>query len=264
MLGHKVIGTVVAYTERQFTKVPHMDNSIYVTLSRQMAMFRDLEVTANNIANVNTAGFQAEKLIFDDYLVDGGKQERNLAFADDPMSYRDTRGGRVTQTGNSFDLAINGPGYFSVETPLGIRYTKAGNFQLNNEGQLVTLDGYKVLGDDGSAVSIPPESRNVSINGAGQISDNGNAIGQVGVFEFANEQRLERTGDTLFKTDDAPLAPATSRVMQGYIEQSNVNGVSEMVRLLQVQKSTGNTAKFIEVMYDLQRKTSETYTRPQA
>lgn len=241
-----------------------MDNSIYVTLSRQMAMFRDLEVTANNIANVNTAGFQSEKLIFDDYLVDGGKTERNLAFANDPMSYRDTRGGRVQKTGNTFDLAIAGSGYFSVETPLGIRYTKAGNFQLNNDGELVTLNGYRVLGDDGAGIQIPRDAKNITINGAGQLIDGTNAIGQVGVFEFTNEQALERVGDTMFKTNEAPLGPGTSKVMQGFIEQSNVSGVGEMVRLLQVQRSTGSTAKFIEVMYDLQRKTSETYTRPQA
>jgi len=241
-----------------------MDNSIYVTLSRQMAMFRDLEVTANNIANVNTAGFQSEKLIFDDYLVDGGKTERNLAFANDPMSYRDTRGGRVQKTGNTFDLAIAGSGYFSVETPLGIRYTKAGNFQLNNDGELVTLNGYRVLGDDGAGIQIPRDAKNIMINGAGQLIDGANAIGQVGVFEFTNEQALERVGDTMFKTNEASLGPGTSKVMQGFIEQSNVSGVGEMVRLLQVQRSTGSTAKFIEVMYDLQRKTSETYTRPQA
>lgn len=241
-----------------------MDNSIYVVLSRQMAVFRDLDVTANNIANVNSPGFQGERLIFDDYLVDGGNAEKNLAFADDPMSYRDTRGGRVVKTSNTFDLAISGPGYFSVETQLGIRYTKAGNFQLNTDGQLVTLDGYAVLGDDGAAIQIPRDAKEILINGAGQISDQGTTIGQVGVFEFANEQNMERTGDTMFKTTEAPLAPATSRVMQGFVEQSNVNGVNEMVRLLQLQRSTTSTAKFIEVMYDLQRKTSETYTRPQA
>ncbi len=241
-----------------------MDNSVYVTLSRQMALFRDLEVTANNIANVNTIGYQGERLIFDDYLVDGGKVEPKLAFADDPMSYRDTRGGRVEKTGNTFDLAISGPGYFSIETPLGTRYTKAGNFQLNNDGELVTIDGYRVLGDGGGSIQIPRDARNLIINGAGQIADGNNTLGQVGIVEFANEQTLERVGDTMFKTDEAPLGPTTSKIMQGFLEQSNVSGVQEMVRLLHLQRSTGSTAKFIEVMYDLQRKTSETYTKPTA
>ena len=241
-----------------------MDNSIYVTLSRQVALFRDLDVTANNVANVNTTGYQGERLIFDDYLMGKSDNENSLTFARDPMSYRDTRNGRVTQTHNTFDLAINGPGYFSVETPLGIRYTKAGNFQMNADGELTTVDGYRLLGDDGAPIQIPVDAQNITINGAGQIGDGVNALGQVGVFEFANEQTLERTGDTLFKTDSAPLAPAQSKVMQGYLESSNINGVNELVRLLQLQRTTGSTAKFIEVMYDLQRKTSETYTRPQA
>lgn len=241
-----------------------MDNSIYVTLSRQVGLFRDLEVTANNVANVNTSGFQGERLIFDDYLVDAGNADHNLAFANDPVSYRDTRNGRTLQTHNTFDLAINGPGYFSVETPLGVRYTKAGNFNLNQDGELVTVDGYRVLGDDGAAILIPRDGRNIEINGAGQIKADGNGIGQIGMFEFTSEQNMERVGDTLFKTQEAPLAPASSRMMQGYLEQSNVNGVNELVRLLQLQRTTGSTAKFIEVMYDLQRKTSETYTRPQA
>jgi flagellar basal-body rod protein FlgF len=240
-----------------------MDNSIYVALSRQTALFRDLDITANNIANVNTTGFQAEKLVFDDFLVDGGNHEK-IAFTRDPMSYRDTRNGRVTQTGNTFDLAINGPGYFQIQTPLGTRYTKAGNFQINPAGELVTVDGYQVLGGDGAAVSIPAGTVSIDINGAGQIGSNGNQLGAVGVFEFANEQKLDRVGDTMFKTDEPPLEAVKSRVMQGYVEDSNVNGVTEMVRLLQLQRSVGSTAKFIEVMYDLQRKTSSTYTQPQS
>lgn len=237
-----------------------MDNSIYVALSRQMTLFRDLEVTANNIANVDTNGFNAEKLVFDDFLSPAGNQ-RKIAFARDPMSVRDTRNGRVEHTSNSLDMAINGPGYFQIETPLGTRYTKAGNFQVNNEGILVTIDGHPVAGADGGNITIPPDIRDVSINGAGQISEGENQIGQVAVVEFANEQAMDRVGDTQFKTDQAPLPAERSRVMQGYLEKSNVNGVNEMVRLLQLQRSVGSTAKFVEVMYDLQQKTSNTYTR---
>lgn len=239
-----------------------MDNSVYVTLSRQLAVFRDLDITANNIANVNTAGFQGEKLIFDDYLVDAEIQEdRRIAFARDPISYRDTSGGRITQTGNEFDLAISGPGYFSVNTPQGVRYTRAGNFTLNAEGQLTTLSGNPVLGSDGATIVIPREARNVSINGGGNIFSDGEPIGQIGVFEFNNPQELKRTGNSLFQTDEPPLAPIESRIMQGHVEQSNVNAVSEMVHLLQLQHSVGSTAQFIEVLYDLERKTADTYTR---
>jgi len=161
-------------------------------------------------------------------------------------------------------MAINGPGYFQVQTPLGTRYTKAGNFQLNNNGNLVTITGNPVLGDGGAPVQIPPEATDIEVLGDGTIRSQGEVIGSVGVVEFANERQMERVGDTLFKTDQAAQPSLQSRVMQGHVEMSNVNGVTEMVRLLQLQRSTGSTAKFIETMYDLERKTASAYTRPQS
>lgn len=130
-----------------------MDNSIYITLSRQVGMFNDMEMTANNLANVNTPGYQANKLMFSDYLVKD--EDRKTAYANDPVNYRDTTGGAIKTTGNSFDVAIDGDAYFQVQSPLGIRYTRAGNFQLNAEGMLVTTEGYAVLGNDGGPINIP-------------------------------------------------------------------------------------------------------------
>ena len=240
-----------------------MDNSIYVSLSRQLTLFRNLEVTANNIANVNTVGYNAERLAFDDYMVreKTSDDREKIAFANDPFSYRDTTNGRVEKTGNPLDVAINGPGYFQIQTPLGTRYTKAGNFQLNNEGSLVTIKGEPVLDAGGSPIVIPPDAGDLEILGSGTIRSNGQEIGTIGVVEFENEGTLERVGDTMFKTDQQGQPSLQSKVMQGHIELSNVNGVNEMVRLLQLQRSSGSTAKFIETMYDLERKTSSAYTR---
>ena len=239
-----------------------MDNSIYITLSRQMGMFRDMDVSATNIANVNTAGFNAEKLMFSQYLVKDVKQQD--AYTNDPLSWRDTTQGSMKVTENAFDLAISGRGYFQVQTPLGVRYTRAGAFQINDEGTLVTVDGYPVLGADGGEIALPDNARNVIINASGQVSVDGDNIGQVGVMEFADEQAMTRLGSSLYTTNEAPAPSETARVVQGAIESSNVAPVTEMVRVMQLSRSTASTAKFIETMYDLQRKTSQTYAKQQA
>lgn len=243
-----------------------MDNSIYITLSRQLTLFRDMEATANNIANVNTVGYNAEKLAFHDYLVDGkmeGKLGQKIAFTRDPVSYRDTLNGPMKATGNPLDLAISGPGYFIVDTPLGQRYTKAGNFMIDGQGTMVTPQGYPVLSQDGGVINFPQDATDIQINDQGVITANGDEIGQVGVVEFANEQNMKRLGNNLYSSDAQPLEAQTARVAQGVLEQSNVQGVSELVRVVQLQRSVASTAKFVEVMYDLQRKVSNTYAKTQ-
>ncbi len=236
-----------------------MDNGIYIALSRQNALFRDMEVTANNLANATTSGYNAEKLLFENYLVKDNR--RRDAYANDVTSYRDTSSGTIKTTGNPFDLAINGPGYFLVETPFGTRYTKNGNFQIDREGTLVTAQGYPVLSNDQSRITIPNNASRVVINGIGNIDVDGNSVGQVGLVEFANEQRLDRQGNSLFTTTD-PATPATrARIAQGAIESSNVSSISELIRVQEISRSVGSTAKFIETMYDLQRKVSSVYTK---
>ena len=238
-----------------------MDNSVYIILSRQLAQFEDMAVTANNIANVNTPGFNADKLKFTQYLADTGNKNRDRdAYAETPETWRDTTQGSTQITNNPFDLAINGNGYFQIQTPLGARYTKAGNFQVNAEGTLVNVNGYPVLSNDGAAITLPQGARNVVINGAGQIMVDGNGAGQVGVVEFANEQTLTRLGNSMFSSPTPPTAAVTARVVQGAIESSNVNGVTEMTHVMEVSRSVTNTAKFIEAMYDLERKSSTTFT----
>lgn len=240
-----------------------MDNSVYITLSRQLAQFEDLAITANNIANVNTPGFSAQKMVFNQYLVDSNSPDKKDAYANNPYSYRDTTSGSMKQTGNALDVAINGPGYFTVETAAGRRYTKAGNFTLNADGQIITPSGNYVLGSEGGRITIPQGTRTIEINGAGQIVADGQNVGQLGVVEFAQEQALKREGNSLYNTTDAPLPPTTSRVAQGILEGSNVNPVSELVRVMEVSRSVGNTAKFIDTIYDLERKVSSTFTRSQ-
>jgi len=212
-----------------------MDNSIYITLSRQAALFRDLEVSANNIANASTPAFNAQKLVFSDYLSKDNK--RKDAYANDVSTYRDTTKGSLRMTDNPFDLAITGPGYFIVETPFGQRYTKSGNFQIDAQGTLMTTQGYPVLGNDGGRITIPDGTNQVIINGTGQISADGNDVGQVGIAEFKEEQKMTRMGDTLYNTAEAPSPVESSRILQGGLESSNVSAISELVRVQEISRS---------------------------
>lgn len=237
-----------------------MDNSIYIALSHQLMMFRDLEVTANNIANVNTPGYSAEKLSFHEHLVRDVNGQN--AFANDPISYRDTTAGSFKNTNNTFDLAISGKAYFQLQTPLGVRYSRAGSFQINDQGALVNPDGHAVLGADGGEISIPATAKSVVINGVGQITVDGEDAGQVGLMEFTNEQSLKRVGDSLYTSTETPQPSEIARVVQGALEMSNVSGVKELTRVIELQRSVTSSAKFIETMYDLQRRASQTFARP--
>ena len=239
-----------------------MDNGIYIALSRQTALFRNMEITSNNIANVNTPGFNAQRLVFSDFLAKDG--DRKSAYANDPSTYRDTASGSVRMTGNTFDLAISGKGYFQVQTDAGVRYTKAGNFAIDSNGVLTNISGFPVLGSDGGQIIIPPNVRDVSINGAGQITADGEQLAEIGMVEFKDQQRMVRQGSTLYDSKEQPLPAETSRMVQGGIESSNVSPVSEMVKVMEISRSVGSTAKFVETMYDLQRKTASTYTRSQS
>lgn len=237
-----------------------MDNGIYAALSRQTALFRDLEVTANNIANADTAGYKAEKMMFTDYLVDAGNQTK-LAMTQDLASYRDLSGGRIQVTENPLDVAIQGEGYFMVETPQGTRYTRAGNFMLDGDGTLVTQEGLPVLDGGGQRIQFNATDREIRVMQTGAILVDGEERSTIGVAQFANDQELERLSGTLYTAKSAPVPAENYQVLHGVQEGSNVQPVLELVRLTELSKSTANTAKYIEVMYDLQRKSSNTWSQ---
>ena len=240
-----------------------MDNSIYVALSRETALFRDMDIMANNLANANTTGYGAERIMFSSYMgKDVNQGDRNpMAIAYDIASYRDTTDGSLKTTGNQLDVAIQGRGYFMVETPLGIRYTRAGNFQTDANGTLVTAAGYPVLDASSQQIQFPEDMVSVEIGSAGNIKVNGEDFGALAVVEFDNEQLLERLNGGLYSTDASPVASETARVAQGVLENSNVQPIMEMTRMIKVARAVSSTAKFIETMYDLQRKTANTWAQ---
>ena len=241
-----------------------MDNGIYVNLSRQLTLFRDMDVTANNIANANTTGYNAEHIMFDTYLTGSksGKSSDSLAFANDISTYRDTETGSFNVTGNQLDMAISGNGYFAVQTPLGKRYTRAGNFQVDGAGTIVNAEGYPVLDNSGAQIVLPEDTYKVEIGEAGNMKVNGNDFGQIGVYQFDNQQMLERVSGTLFKSELTPQAATSDfRVAQGMLENSNVKAVSELAHMTTLNHAITDTAQFIAVVYDLERKASNAWAQ---
>lgn len=240
-----------------------MDNGIYIALSRQVALFKDMETTANNIANANTTGFQSSHLMFSSYLADSGNRDK-MAYAHDVSTYRSTQPGALSVTNNPLDVAIKGNGYFMVQTPLGVRYTKAGNFQMDGGNTLVTAEGYPVLDENSQPIILPENAQRITIGSIGNITVDGEEIGTLGLAEFANPQEMKRTGERLLSSDVPPLPPTTSSVAQGTLETANVNPVIELTHMIEVSRAVGGTAKYIEVLYDLQRKTGAAWTSQQS
>ena len=237
-----------------------MDNSVYIMLSRQTALFRKMDSTAHNIANVNTTGYRAERNMFTDHLVSDGNR-RKMAFARDPASYLDTREGPLQVTSDLLDVAISGDGYFTVQDGNNRRYTRAGNFTLDAEGYIVTPTGAFVLDDGGQRIQLQPGARDIMVGETGSILVDGEDVGRLGIAEFPNQQALEHEAGALFRANVQPLAAVNSRVMQGVQEKSNVEPITELVEMTKINRATTSTAKFIEVMYDLQRKANNVYAQ---
>jgi flagellar basal-body rod protein FlgF len=239
-----------------------MDNSVYIALSRQVSSFRHMDMVANNIANSNTAGFRAERMLFNDYLVEDGNRN-DMAFTQDIATYHDTRPGPMRTTGNPLDLAISGDGYFTVEMPDGrTGFTRNGRFQIDGQGFIVTQTGMPVLDEGGQRIQLQPEDQNIVVGEDGFYTVNGQQRGVFGVAEFNNEQELKQLGNGLFDAQGAAaLPPQNSRVLQGVAEDSNVSPVTEIVNMTRLSRSVSSTAEFIEVMYDLQRRANNVYTQ---
>lgn len=234
-----------------------MENAQLISLSRQIALERQIEVVANNIANVNTTGFKAEQILFAEYLMPVAR-DRDFAWPDQPLSFtqdwgtmHDLTGGALVQTGNPLDVALQGEGFLTVMTPGGERWTKAGALQIDAGGTLVNLDGYPVLAD-GSEVQFDPEETDVTIAADGTISTGAGAKGRLQIVEFANPQELTREGGNLF-AGGTPIPATKTRVAQGFIERSNVSGVSEMSEMIRVSRSYQNLASLMQRQDEIRR-----------
>jgi flagellar basal-body rod protein FlgF len=228
-----------------------MDQTGYILLSRMSALARGTEVLANNIANAETPGFRAARPIFtvqveeqrDVTTPPGGKP---VAYALDRATWRDTAAGSLTNTGNSLDLALQGEGYFVVETPRGERFTRAGHFTIGQDGRLQDMEGNAVLDARGTPLSFAPTDTRIEVAGDGTIRSENGPIGKLRVVRFANQQTLKAEGDRLFASDDPPEDIPRPGVVQGALEGSNVRPVLEMTRLTGDMRGFQMVAQFMD------------------
>jgi len=238
-----------------------MDTGIYVALSKEIGIFRDMEVTSNNLANMTTTGYEGENLLFKDYLVSDATKEHKVAYANDIATYRDTEQGALVTTGSPLDAAIQGKGYFAVETPLGTRYTRNGNFKVSPGGVLVTAEGYPVLDDSNHDITFDQADKIVKILDDGTVNVDGSNRGALQVAQFDNEQLLEHVGNNLYKTTAKPKPPENYTVVNGMLESSNVKPVLALTHMMYVSRSITDTATYISTVNTLSRKASDTLAK---
>lgn len=216
-----------------------METPSYITLSSQAALRRQMDVVANNLANINTPAYRGENMMFVEYLTQTQRGETGaLSFVQDIATYRDIQEGPMEATGNPLDIAISGPGYFVVETDDGPRYTRHGSFQLNDDNEIVTHAGHRVLDDNGNEIVIPDDAERIDVTADGVIATEIGEIARLDLVAFDDEQALEREANSLYDAGEAPVLPADeASVKQGMLEGSNVQGVVEMTRMIDVLRT---------------------------
>ncbi len=213
-----------------------MDPTGYTTLTRQSGLLREMQAIANNIANADTTGYREEGLIFSEFVV-GTEGGPSLSMASGNVRNTSLMQGALTLTGSQLDFAIEGDGFFLIGTPDGERLTRAGSFSLSAAGDLVTLSGHNVLDAGGAPIFIPPDATQVSVSNDGTISADGRLLGQLGLVQPLDPNGLMREGGVLFRPETALEPAEDARVMQGHLENSNVDPMLQFSRLIEVQRA---------------------------
>ena len=243
-----------------------MENTLLVGLSRQMVLERQMDVVANNVANVNTNGFKADRSMFQEYLASGAHEDnfltpdRRVSYVQDRATFHDFSQGAVEETRNPLDVAIDGGGFLVVQTPAGERYTRDGALQINNQGQLVTAGGNPVLGNSGpivfqstdKQVSIASDGNVTVLEGTSRIDS---VRGRLRVVSFAQAQNLQKEGSNLYSAGQGNAAQpdTSSKLRQGFVEKSNVNSVLEMSRMIEVTRTYTQISNLLQQQSDLHK-----------
>jgi len=247
-----------------------VENTFLVGLSQQMASHRSMDVIANNLANLSTPAFKREAVQFEQYMVpvqateaEGGGTV-NVSFVLDRGVTRDLSEGRFERTNAVLDFAVTGPGYFVVQTPNGDRYTRNGHFQLDNQGRVVTDDGYQVQ-SDGGAIQVQPQDSDIQVGSDGTISISNTVgasvqlLGKMRIVTFANERALKKAGTSLYDAagQTAEAATGAVRVHQGMMERSNVEPMIEITRMIDVLRAYQSSADLTQSSEDLLKRAIE-------
>ncbi len=223
-----------------------MQSGLYVSLSSQLALDRRMTTLADNVANATTVGFRATEVKFNQVISD--QKIADVAFVSEGNEFISTRNGGLTETGGTLDFAIKGDAWFQVETPSGPTLTRDGRFTLTDAGELVTLNGYAVLDAGGGPIQIDAENGPVALSADGQLNQAGRPVAALGIFTADLSGGFFRAGNSGIITSIAP-EPVVDRVdagvVQGYVEQSNVNAISEMTQLIQVTRAFESVASLM-------------------
>ncbi len=245
-----------------------MDNTNYIALSRQMALWKQMDILSNNMANMNTAGFKQDEALFTSYMVQtpdaAGIGSTPLYFTEDFGSFQNFAEGAIIETGNVFDVAIKGDAFFCIETKAGEMYTRKGQFSLNSEGMLVTGDGDVVLSENNEPFFFAPGETEVTISKTGDVMTENGIIGRLKLAKFADNQKLLKVAGTMFENVDGnamTIGADSAVVEQGAIEKSNVNAIEEMTRLINVQRSYEYVQQMIDEEHERLSNTISTYAQ---
>lgn len=237
-----------------------MDSTSYTTLTRQSGLMRELQAIANNIANSSTTGFRREGVIFSEFVhrLEGAP---SLSMARVSGRNIDLTPAEMSMTGGSFDFAIEGEGFFLLETPTGNRLTRAGSFTPSATGELVNPDGYRLLDAGGAPIFVPPDAGAVALSPDGTLSAGGTPLAQLGLWMPADPTKLIHQGGTLFASESGEVPQEGGRILQGQLEGSNVNPVAEISRMIEVQRAYELGQSFLDREDDRLRSTIQTLSR---
>jgi flagellar basal-body rod protein FlgF len=234
-----------------------MQNALFVGVSSQVALQRELDVIANNMANVSTTGFKSRNSRFQEYLMPVASadsfqtRDRRVSYVIDQGTNLDLAQGPIEQTGNPLHVAVRGDAFLTVQTPQGARYTRNGAFELNAQGTLVTSDGYAVQGEAGP-ITVNPQETGFAIGPDGTVSTNLGVRGKIRLVTFANPQQLTNEGANLYAATAQPQAAGIAgRLESGALERSNVRPVVEMTRLMDVNRSYTLVSSMISRLDDM-------------
>lgn len=227
-----------------------MQNTSTIVLSRMLTASRTMDVIANNIANVSTPGYQATHLASTAWLdhmrnVTAPPGGSTLAYTEANRMWRDNRAGPIRQTGNPLDLALPAGGYFTVQTPNGPQLTRDGQFSLMPDGTVANANGYSLLDTGGQPITIPPRSGTLTIASDGTISTPQGIISQVGVVTVPDARSLKALGGSLFSTTAPPVPDPDPNIVQGAIEGSNVQPITEITQMIQSSRNFEMLAQFL-------------------
>ncbi len=232
-----------------------MDNPIYVALSRQSGLLKELSVIAHNMANTNTTGYKKEGAIFSEYIaalspdMPGDDVKHSLSMGRLAGHVSDFSSGTMKMTGGQLDLALEGEGFFTIQAPEGIRLSRAGHFMTNQEGIVVNADGLPLLDAGGGTIQIPFEARLIAIGGDGTISADGLELARIGIVR-ADPLGLQRRGDNLWEAVNGYEPAEEARLLQGFLEDSNVQPLEEIARMIEVQRMYDAGQKLLDLEHE--------------